>query len=255
LITLKAPAEIALMREAGRVVAQVLDAVVRAAEAGVTPVDLDQIAAGVMRASGGTSSFLDYRPSWAPTPFPAVTCISVNDVIVHGIPGRQPLRVGDVVSIDCGVELHGYHGDAAVTTVIGDAPADVARLVDTTRAGLEAGIAATVPGARLGDIGHAIETVGRAGGYGILANHGGHGIGTSMHEDPHVANTGRPGRGMPVREGLVLALEPMFHAGGRDGYRTLDDGWSIATDDGSLAAHWEHTIAVTADGPQILTAL
>ena len=176
-------------------------------------------------------------------------------MIVHGIPSRQPLSEGDVVSIDCGVELQGYHGDAAVTVVIGDAPDEVTRLVDTTRAGLEAGIAAAVPGSRLGDIGDAIETVGRGGGFGILANHGGHGIGTAMHEDPHVPNTGRPGRGMPLREGLVLALEPMFHAGGRDGYRTLADGWSIATDDGSLAAHWEHTIAVTSQGPQILTAL
>ncbi len=255
MITLKAPAEIALMRAAGRVVALVLDTVVAGAAAGVTPLELDQKAAAVMRECGVTSSFLDYHPSWAPSPFPAVTCISVNDVIVHGIPGREPLLAGDVVSIDCGVELRGYHGDAAVTTVIGEAPDEVARLVETTRAALNAGIAAAVPGARLGDIGHAIETVGRTGGYGILANHGGHGIGTAMHEDPHVSNTGRPGRGMPLREGLVIALEPMFHAGGRDGYRTLADGWSIATDDGTLAAHWEHTIAITADGPQILTAL
>jgi methionyl aminopeptidase len=253
MISIKTADEIERMQVASRVVAAALEAVVSNARVGATPLELDAVAAGVMRQHGATSSFLGYRPSWAPTRFPAVTCMSVNDVIVHGIPDATPLASGDILSIDCGASVAGYHGDAAVTVVIGAGdPAHVA-LVETTRRALLAGIAAAVPGARLGDVGAAIGAVGRAAGYGILADHGGHGIGTSMHEDPHVANTGRPGRGLRLVEGMVIALEPMFHAGGRDSYRKLPDGWAVATDDGSVAAHWEHTVAITADGPRVLT--
>lgn len=241
------------MRVASRVVALALEAVAATARAGMSPVELDAVAADVMREHGATSSFLGYRPSWAPTPFPAVTCMSVNDVIVHGIPDTRPLADGDVLSVDCGASVAGYHGDAAVTILIGTAEPAHVELVETTRRALLAGVAAAVPGARLGDVGAAIGAIGRAGGYGILADHGGHGIGTSMHEDPHISNTGRPGRGLQLVEGMVIALEPMFHAGGRDTYRKLPDGWSVATDDGSVAAHWEHTVAITADGPRVLT--
>lgn len=253
MVTLKTPAEIALMREAGRIVAETLALVSEAAAPGVRLVDLDELAADNMRRHGAKSSFLHYHPNWAPMPYPGVLCVSVNDVIVHGIPGKQKLRDGDIVSIDFGVEVEGYHGDAAVTALVGEVDKAAVQLVDTTRAALDAAIAACVVGGRLSDIGHAVEKIGRAAGYGILENHGGHGIGRAMHEDPHVPNTGSRGRGMKLREGLVLALEPMFSEGGSDTYRTLDDGWSIATDDKTRAAHWEHTVAITADGPQILT--
>jgi methionyl aminopeptidase len=254
-ITIKTAAEIDRMRVAGRVVALALEAIVSNAAAGVTPLELDRLAADVMAQNRAVSSFRGYKPSWAPTPFPAVTCMSVNDVIVHGIPDGRPLASGDVLSIDCGASVDGYHGDAAVTVEIPQRQPSHSALVDSTRRALHAGIDAAVPGARLGDIGAAIGAVARAGGYGVLADHGGHGIGTAMHEDPHIPNTGRPGRGLRLTEGMVIALEPMFHAGGRDGYRKLADGWSVATDDGSVAAHWEHTVAVTADGPLVLTTV
>lgn len=254
-ISLRTASEIERMRAAGRVVALALEAVTAAAAVGVTPRDLDELAADVIRRHGAVSSFHGYLPSWAATPFPAVTCMSVNDVIVHGIPDGRPLAAGDVLSIDCGASLNGYHGDAAVTVEIPQSTASSHALVAATERALIAGIAAAVPGGRLGDVGAAIGAIGRECGYGILADHGGHGIGTAMHEDPPVSNTGRRGRGLQLREGMVIALEPMFHAGGRDGYRKLADGWSIATDDGSLAAHWEHTVAITAAGPRVLTTL
>lgn len=255
MITIKTADEISRMREAGHVVALALQAVVANAAVGVTPLELDALASDIMAANGAVSSFRGYAPSWAPTAFPAVTCMSVNDVIVHGIPDARPLEPGDVLSIDCGASIRGYHGDAAVTVEIAPLEPSRSALVAATRQALLAGIEAAQCGARLGDVGAAIGAVGRAGGYGILADHGGHGIGTAMHEEPHIPNTGRPGRGLRLIEGMVIALEPMFHAGGRDGYRKLRDGWSVATDDGSIAAHWEHTVAITADGPQVLTSL
>jgi methionyl aminopeptidase len=255
MVVLKSETEIATMREAGRVVARALAAVAEAARPGVRLVDLDELAADVMAKHDAKPSFLGYRPSWAPVPYPGVLCLSVNDAIVHGIPDGRVLRAGDLLSIDCGASVDGYHGDAAVTIGIGDLDADASRLVDTTVAALEAGIAALRPGARLGDVSHAIETVARAGGYGLPAGLGGHGIGTAMHEDPHVPNTGPPGRGMRLRAGLVLAIEPMLTEGGRDRGRTLADGWTIVTTDGRRAAHAEHTVAVTADGPVVLTLL
>ncbi len=241
------------MREAGRVVGLTLDAVREAAEPGMRPRDLDEVAARIMREHGAKSSFLGYHPSWAPMPYPATICVSVNDVVVHGIPGAPVLREGDLVSVDCGAEVGGYHGDAAVSFVVGTADAAALRLVDATREALDRAIAAAVPGGRMGDVSAAVEGTARAAGYGILEGCGGHGIGTEMHEDPPVPNVGRPGRGMRLREGLTIAIEPMFHEGGDGDARVLADGWSIATADGSRAAHFEHTVAITADGPVVMT--
>ncbi|MFD4397502.1 type I methionyl aminopeptidase [Kitasatospora sp. NPDC058478] len=253
MVEIKSDAALDAMREAGRVVADALAAVQDAAAVGVSLLELDEVAHGVLRAAGATSPFLGYRPSFAPVPFPAVICASVNDAVVHGIPGGYRLRDGDLVSIDCGALLDGWAGDSAVSFTVGAARPEDAALIDTTRRALEAGIAAAVVGNRIGDIAHAIGKVARAGRYGLLEGFGGHGIGRSMHEDPHVPNEGRPGRGYPLRPGLVLALEPMLTAGGRDDYRTDPDGWTLRTLDGSRAAHIEHTVAITEDGPRVLT--
>ncbi|GAA2253209.1 MULTISPECIES: type I methionyl aminopeptidase [Kitasatospora] len=253
MVEIKTDAALDAMREAGRVVADALDAVRRTAAVGVSLRELDEVAREVLREAGADSPFLGYRPGFAATPFPAVICASVNDAVVHGIPTGHRLRDGDLVSIDCGAELGGWTGDAAVSFVVGTpAPADLA-LIETTERALAAGIEAAVVGARIGDISHAIGSVGRAAGYGIPADFGGHGVGRGMHEDPHVPNDGRPGRGMVLRHGMVLAIEPMFLAGGRDHYRTAPDGWTLLTHDGSRAAHAEHTVAITEDGPRILT--
>ncbi|HEX6872736.1 MAG TPA: type I methionyl aminopeptidase [Micromonosporaceae bacterium] len=254
MVTLKSDAEIATMREAGRIVARTLAAVAAAARPGVRLVDLDELAAEVIAAEGAKPSFLGYHPTWAPRPYPGVLCLSVNDAIVHGIPDRRELVEGDLLSIDCGAHVDGYHGDSAVTIGVGEIDPAAGRLRDTAEAALAAGIANARPGARLGDIAHAVEQVVRAARYGLPAGLGGHGIGQAMHEDPPVPNTGSPGRGMVLREGLVLAIEPMLVEGGRDRCRTLADGWTIVTTDGSRAAHAEHTVAVTSAGPVILTA-
>ena len=254
MVVLKTDSELATMREAGRVVAGTLAAVAAAAVPGARLRDLDGLAADVIATAGAKPSFLGYHPGWAPTPYPGVLCLSVNDAIVHGIPDGRTLREGDLLSIDCGAYVDGYHGDAAVTVPIGPVDAEGERLIDTTVRALAAGIAAARPGARLGDISHAVERVARAGRYGLPVGLGGHGVGTAMHEDPSVPNTGRAGRGLPLRAGLVIAIEPMLVEGGRDRHRTARDGWTVLTTDGSRAAHAEHTIAVTADGPVILTA-
>jgi methionyl aminopeptidase len=253
MVELKTQGEIDAMREAGRVVARALQEVVKHAAVGVRLDELDEVAAAVIAEAGATSAFLGYHPQFAPTPYPAVICVSVNDAIVHGIPGRSRLRDGDLVSADCGVYLDGWAGDSAVSFTVGlPRPADLTLIADTERA-LLAGVAAAIPGNRIGDIGHAVASVAAEGRYGVPADFGGHGIGRRMHEDPHVANHGRPGRGMVLREGLVLAIEPMFAAGGDGRYNAAADGWTLHTVDGSRAAHAEHTVAVTADGPRILT--
>jgi methionyl aminopeptidase len=252
-IEVKAPEQLAAMREAGRVVAAALAAVREHAAVGVSLRELDRVAADVIRGAGAEPLFLDYHPQWAPSPFPGVICASVNDEVVHGIPTSRRLADGDLVSVDCGARLAGWSGDAAISFVVGETdPAD-ADLVDATEEALRAGIAAAVDGNRLGDVSHAIGEVARARGYGLLADHGGHGIGREMHEDPFVPNEGRPGRGLRLRPGLVLALEPMLLAGGDSAYRTESDGWTLSTLDGSRAAHVEHTVAVTEDGPVVLT--
>ncbi|MFE2631198.1 type I methionyl aminopeptidase [Streptomyces sp. NPDC059374] len=254
MVELKTDTAIDEMRVAGQVVGRALTAVREAADVGVSLLELDEVARGVLREAGATSPFLGYRPSFAPVPFPAVICASVNDAIVHGIPDGYRLRDGDLVSIDCGAQLGGWAGDSEIRFVVGTPrPADV-RLIETVERALAAGIEAAVVGNRIGDIAHAIGSVCRSAGYGVPDGFGGHGIGRRMHEDPSVPNEGRPGRGMPLRHGLVLAIEPMVTAGGRDDYHAAPDGWTLRTNDGSRAAHAEHTVAITADGPRILTA-
>ncbi|GGZ56222.1 methionine aminopeptidase [Streptomyces subrutilus] len=255
MVELKTDRSIDKMRAAGRVVAHALAAARETARVGVSLRELDAVAREVLREAGADSPFLGYRPHFAPVPFPGVICASVNDAIVHGIPGDYRLRDGDLVSVDCGARLDGWTGDAAVSFTVGrPRPADL-RLIATAEEALAAGIAAAVPGNRIGDIAHAVGTVCRAAGYGVPDGFGGHGIGRSMHEDPGVPNEGPPGRGMKLRPGLVIAIEPMLTAGGTDDYTCDGDGWTLRTVDGSRAAHAEHTVAVTADGPRILTAL
>ncbi|MFI0186484.1 type I methionyl aminopeptidase [Streptomyces sp. NPDC017086] len=254
MVELKTPTSIEAMRGAGEVVGRALTAVRKAARVGVSLLELDEVAREVLREAGATSPFLGYRPSFAETPFPAVICASVNDAIVHGIPTRYRLRDGDLLSVDCGAELDGWVGDSAVSFTVGrPRPADL-RLIETAERALAAGIAAAVPGNRVGDISHAVGRICRGAGYGVPQDFGGHGVGRRMHEEPDVPNEGRPGRGFPLRPGMVLAIEPMLIASGRDDYRTADDGWTLCTPDGSRAAHAEHTVAITADGPVILTA-
>jgi methionyl aminopeptidase len=253
MVELKTDTALDAMREAGRVVANTLAAVRAAAAVGVSLRELDEAARAVLTEAGARSPFLGYRPSFAPTPFPAVICTSVNDAIVHGIPDGYRLGDGDLVSIDCGAQLDGWTGDAAISFTVGTArPADTELIAATQRA-LDAGIAAATIGNRIGDISHAVATVAGAARCGMPADFGGHGIGRTMHEDPHVPNHGRPGRGFPLRPGLALAIEPMLMAGGRDEYLTDADGWTLRTADGSRAAHIEHTVAITDTGPRILT--
>jgi methionyl aminopeptidase len=252
-IILRTSREIATIREAGRVVANVLAAAGDAADVGVKPIELDQLARRMLREAGAVSSFEHYHPRWAPIPYPAVICLSVNDAIVHGIPDARPLRNGDILSIDFGAAVDGLHADAAITVPIGDVDEAGLRLIRLTESALQAGIAASRPGNRLGDIGAAVGAIGRGAGYGLAENLGGHGVGDAMHEDPHVANEGIRGRGLKLQPGLVIAIEPMFIEGGHDEHDLRPDGWTVVTSDGSRAAHQEHTLAVTKDGPVVLT--
>jgi methionyl aminopeptidase len=239
--------ELRSMRAAGRVVAEMHEAIRAAARPGVTTGHLDEVARGVIDKRGARSNFLGYRG------FPAVICASVNDELIHGIPGNRVLHEGDLVSIDCGAIADGWHGDAAFTMGIGAITPAAKRLIDTAEAALAAAIAAMRPGNHLGDVGHAIEGVVWAAGYGNPHDYCGHGIGRAMHEEPDVENRGRPGRGPELKSGVVLAIEPMVIAGGRDDVVVLPDGWTVVTADGSLAAHVEHTVLVGENGPEILT--
>ncbi|MFJ5030314.1 type I methionyl aminopeptidase [Streptomyces sp. NPDC088560] len=253
MVEIKTDAALDAMREAGRVVARALAAAREAAGVGVSLRELDEAARSVLDEAGAGSPFLGYRPSFAPVPFPAVICTSVNDAVSHGIPTSYRLRDGDLLSIDCGAELDGWTGDAAITFTVGTPRPGDLDLIDATQQALDAGIAVAQVGSRIGDISHAIDTVARKAGCGMPADFGGHGIGRRMHEDPHVPNRGRPGRGFPLRHGLVLAIEPMLMAGGQNTYRTDIDGWTLRTTDGSRAAHIEHTVAITDQGPRVLT--
>ncbi|MFB7310760.1 type I methionyl aminopeptidase [Streptomyces sp. NPDC056192] len=253
MVEIKTDAALDAMREAGRVVARALAAAREAAGVGESLQELDEAARSVLAEAGAGSPFLGYRPSFAPVAFPAVICTSVNDAVSHGIPTGYRLRDGDLVSIDCGAQLDGWTGDAAITFTVGTPRPGDLDLIDATQEALDAGIAAAQVGSRIGDISHAIDTVARKAGCGMPADFGGHGIGRRMHEDPHVPNRGRPGRGFPLRHGLVLAIEPMLMAGGQNTYRTDIDGWTLRTTDGSRAAHIEHTVAITDQGPRILT--
>jgi methionyl aminopeptidase len=254
MVELKTDTSIDEMYEAGQVVGRALTAVREAADVGVSLLELDEIAHQVLRDAGASSPFLGYRPSFAPTPFPAVICASVNDAIVHGIPTGYRLHDGDLVSIDFGAELGGWVGDSAISFTVGTPRAADVRLIEAAERALAAGIAAAVVGNRIGDIAHAIGTVCRTAGYGIPEGFGGHGVGRHMHEDPSVPNEGRPGRGLPLRHGMVIAIEPMLIGGGTDGFHAAPDGWTLRTNDHSRAAHAEHTVAITDAGPRILTA-
>ena len=250
---IKSPEEIALMREAGRVVAITLNRVREAAAVGVSLKELDEVAAESIAGAGATPAFLNYRPRWASVPFPGVICTSVNDAVVHGIPNGYRLQDGDLLSVDCGAFLEGWCGDAAVSFIVGTAdPVDQA-LIDATDAALARGIEAARIGNKMGDLAYAIGGEARRSGYGLLADHGGHGIGRTMHADPHVPNDGRPGRGLKLTEGLVIAIEPMLILGRKDDYYHADDEWTLRTANGRRSAHSEHTVAITADGPVVLT--
>lgn len=250
-VTIKRPAEIEIMARAGAVLADILAAVHAELRPGVSTGELDAMARSMMRDAGAVSSFLGYGTN---PPFPGVLCASINDEVVHGIPSnRRRLADGDVVSIDVGCIVDGWHADCARTWTVGAASPEVATLLDATRRGMEAGIAAALPGNHLGDIGHAIESVAREHGYGIVRPFVGHGIGQAMHEVPNVPNYGRPGAGMRIEAGMCFAIEPMFNLGGDDVY-VEDDGWTVRTADGALSAHFENTIAVTHEGPRVLTA-
>jgi methionyl aminopeptidase len=238
--------EIRTMRRAGRVVAEMHDRIRSALRPGVTTLQLDAIGREVLERRGARSNFLGYHG------YPAVICASPNDVVVHGIPDGRVLDDGDIVSIDCGAIVDGYHGDAAFTAGVGTIDAEAERLVDVARRALEVGIAELRPGGRLGDLGAAVESTIERAGFSVVRDYVGHGIGTAMHEPPDVPNFGKPGRGKKVTVGDVFAVEPMVCAGS-DATEVLDDGWTVVTVDGSLAAHWEHTVAVTDDGPEILT--
>jgi methionyl aminopeptidase len=234
------------------VVAEVLALVESELKPGVTTGHLDQLAERHIRAAGATPSFKGYGDRR--NPFPASLCISIDDEVVHGIPGSRPLREGQIVSVDAGAIVDGWHGDAARTFVVGQTTPEVARLVETTRLAMMAGIGAAVPGARIGDISGAIEDVARPAGYGIVRQFVGHGIGTEMHQDPQVPNYRVGPKGMELVSGICLAIEPMLTLGGYE-VGIKPDGWTVVTRDGSLAAHFEHTIAVTEDGPEILTTI
>ncbi len=250
MIVYKSPAEIEKMRRAGRIVAGTIEAVVRAVAPGRTTKDLDRVAEAYIRERGAIPSFLGYGKP----PFPASICTSLNDEIVHGIPStKRVLREGDLLSLDFGAIWEGYHADAAVTVFVGDPPSDEAeKLVRVTREALEAGIAQIRPGGRLSDISHAIEQTALGAGFQVVREYVGHGIGRRLHEDPQVPNYGPPGRGPELRPGLVIAVEPMVNMGGWETVLRADR-WTVATADGSLSAHFEHTIAVTEDGHEVLT--
>ncbi len=254
MVEIKTPGEIDAVRAAGKVVAEALAAVREQAGPGTRLAELDDVARSVLAEAGATSPFLGYQPGFAQVPFPAVICVSVNDAALHGIPDRRRLRDGDLVGIDFGATLDGWVADAATSFTVGEPSRADARLIGCAVAALRAGISAAVAGNRIGDISAAISKLGRAGGYGISTDFGGHGVGRQMHESPSVPNEGRAGRGLKLTPGLVIAIEPWFMAGGQDKYVIDADGWTIRTADGSRAAHVEHTIAVTADGPVILTA-
>jgi len=244
----KSPEEIGRMRRAGRLVGHTLTLVSAAARPGVTLLELDALAERTIRAAGAVPSFLGYHG------FPATLCLSPNDRIVHGIPNGHALREGDILSIDCGAVVEGYHGDAAVTVPIGEVDDAAQRLIETTEQAMWAGIAQVRAGNRLSDVGHAVEQVAAGPGYGVVREYVGHGIGTRMHEEPQVPNYGRPGRGLRLDVGLVLAIEPMLNEGGPE-TMVLDDHWTVVTRDGSRSAHFEHTVAITPDGPEVLTLL
>ncbi len=256
MITLKTPVEIDQMRVAGRIVAEVLALLETELRPGITTGELDRVAEAHIRRSGAVPSFKNYlghrRYGRGPHAFPATICVSIDAEVVHGIPGSRRIEAGNVVSLDVGAIWHGWHGDGARTFIVGDGTPEARRLVETTNLALMAGIAAARPGRYLEDVSGAVEDVARPAGYGLVVPYGGHGIGTHMHEDPSVLNVRTGRRGIQLRPGLCLAIEPMLTVGSPN-VEVMPDHWTVATVDGSLAAHFEHTIAITEDGPEILT--
>lgn len=250
---LKSTADVAAMRPAGKFVGGVLSSLQEVARVGMTLQQLDDHAHRMIDAAGAHSVYLGYHPSFGAIPYPGVLCTSVNDAALHGLPSSYVLQDGDVLSIDFAAQVQGWVADSAITFQLGTTTPEAQRLIETTERALLAGIAQAKVGGRMGDISAAIGDVGHRAGYGINTDFGGHGVGRTMHEDPHVPNDGRRRSGMKLQSGLVIAIEPWFMAGG-DEYVIDPDGWTIRSADGSLAAHFEHTVALTADGPVVLTA-
>ncbi len=258
-IEIKSADQLAVMRQAGLVVARALAAIAGTAAPGVTTAQLDAVARDCLSDHRATSSFLGYK-AHGTIPYPGVICASVNSEVVHGIPGSRALVDGDLLSVDFGAIVDGWHGDAAISILVGQVAPEVAELSRVTQASLWAGLAAARVGGRLSDIGHAVESAVRgaeaasSGPYGIVEEYGGHGIGSRMHMDPHILNYGRPGQGPVLKPGMALAIEPMLTLGDPE-VEMLADGWTVVTSDRRPAAHWEHTVAVTDAGPWVLTAL
>jgi methionyl aminopeptidase len=252
-IELRTPAEIERLRIAGEFVGSVITATAAASAVGVNLLELDALAHDMIRARGAESCYIDYHPSFGGSPFGKVICTSVNDAALHGLPHDYRLRDGDVLSLDFAASVDGWVSDSAVTIIVGTPRPEDQRLIEVTSRALDAGIAAATVGNRIGDISAAIGDVAHAAGLKVNLDFGGHGVGTIMHGDPHIANDGRAGRGLPLRAGLVFAIEPWFMLGTKKLY-TDEDGWTLRSSDGSRAAHFEHTVAVTDDGPVVLSA-
>lgn len=248
MIILKSEREVVYLRDAGKIVAKTLQEVKKAVKPETTTQELDEVAEKYIKSQGATPAFKGYGG------FPGNICASVNEQVVHGIPGLRRLKTGDNVSIDIGAVINGYYGDAAITVPVGEVDAEVSRLMEVTEASLYKGIAQAIVGNRLSDISNAVQVCAESQGYGVVRDFVGHGIGRSMHEDPQVPNYGAPGRGPRLKPGMALAIEPMINLGTHE-VRTLDDGWTVVTADGKRSAHFEHTVVITADGPEILTKL
>lgn len=246
MIILKSDRELGYLRDAGKIVALTLDELRKAVCPGVTTIELDRVAEKFIKSCGAIPAFKGYHG------FSGNICTSINEQVVHGIPGSRKLKNGDTISIDVGAVINGYYGDAAITVPVGEIDPEVQRLLDVTEQSLYKGIEQAIVGNRLGDVSHAIQKYSESYGYGVVRDFVGHGIGRSMHEDPQIPNYGLPGRGPRLKPGMTLAIEPMINMGTFE-VRTLNDGWTVVTADGSRSAHFEHTIAITLDGPQILT--
>ena len=253
MIELRTPTEIEQMRPAGRFVAEVLTRLAKEADVGVNLLQLDELAHDMIRERGAESCYIDYHPSFGASPFGKVLCTSVNDAVLHGLPHDYVLQDGDLLSVDFAVAVDGWVSDSALSVVVGTPRPQDLQLIDTTKRALDAGISAAQPGGKLGDISAAIAAVAKGDGYSINTQFGGHGVGRTMHGDPHVPNDGRAGRGYPLHPGLVIAIEPWFLET-TDQIYTDADGWTLRSADGSRGAHMEHTIAITPDGPFVLTA-
>ena len=252
-VTVKSSRELEFMRRAGQVVAQVKAELREAIRPGVTTGELDRLAEVSVRELGATPSFKGYK-GVSPTPFPSTICVSINEEIVHGIPGNRILKDGDMVSVDVGAVVEGFHGDSAFTMSVGDASEEADRLIESTRKALSAGISQAKAGSRVGDISAAVQSYAEGLGYSVVRQYVGHGIGRALHEEPQVPNYGIAGRGPPLRESMTIAIEPMLNAGGWETVQ-LEDGWTVSTADGSLSAHFEDTIVITKNGAEVLTAL